>query len=209
LSTSAFTSHVEVGFVGEYSSVTIGTDGLGLISYHDAANTSLKVAHCSNLACTTSTKYTLDNSANVGYYTSITINNDGLGLISYLDASPNDNLKVAKCLNVLCSAATITTLDIPGGTGYHSSITTGPDGFGLIAYFTFTNYDLKVAHCSNAACTSASITTVESTDLSGSYPSITIGFDGFALITYFHNSTVRLKIAHLSNPFGVPFHRRR
>ncbi|HET9317533.1 MAG TPA: hypothetical protein VFQ51_18215, partial [Vicinamibacteria bacterium] len=37
------------GYVGAYSSVAIGTDGLGLISYYDATNSALKVAHCSNV----------------------------------------------------------------------------------------------------------------------------------------------------------------
>jgi hypothetical protein len=37
--------------VGQYTSVTIGADGLGLISYYDATNGNLKVAHCSDLFC--------------------------------------------------------------------------------------------------------------------------------------------------------------
>ena len=36
------------GFVGEYTSVTVGVDGLGLISYLDRTNCDLKVAHLSN-----------------------------------------------------------------------------------------------------------------------------------------------------------------
>jgi hypothetical protein len=39
------------GNVGQYTSVTIGADGLGLISYYDATNGNLKVAHCSDLFC--------------------------------------------------------------------------------------------------------------------------------------------------------------
>jgi hypothetical protein len=34
------------------SIVTIGADGLGLISYLDSSNSDLKVAHCSNVTCT-------------------------------------------------------------------------------------------------------------------------------------------------------------
>ena len=35
----------------KYTSMTIGADGLGLISYYDATNGDLKVAHCENAFC--------------------------------------------------------------------------------------------------------------------------------------------------------------
>ena len=41
----ALTSLDSVGKVGLYTSVTIGADRLGLISYHDVTNGTLKVAH--------------------------------------------------------------------------------------------------------------------------------------------------------------------
>ena len=109
-STSTITSLDTSGSVGDYTSVTIGADGLGLISYYDATNDDLKVAHCSNTACTAATITSLDTVGNVGYYPSVTIGADGLGLISYCDAT-NDDLKVAHCSNTACTAATITSLD--------------------------------------------------------------------------------------------------
>jgi hypothetical protein len=42
--------------VSEFSSITIGADGLGLISYVDTTNYALKVFHCSNLTCTPHTR---------------------------------------------------------------------------------------------------------------------------------------------------------
>jgi hypothetical protein len=39
------------GNAGQDTSVTIGADGLGLISYHDVTNGNLKVAHCPDLFC--------------------------------------------------------------------------------------------------------------------------------------------------------------
>ncbi|MBT7832870.1 MAG: hypothetical protein HN667_04420, partial [Chloroflexi bacterium] len=89
---------------GVESSITIGADGLALISYRywNLANNDLKVAHCSNTACTSSTTSTIDSDGSVGTDTSITIGADGLGLISYNDWF-NDDLKVAHCDNAFCS----------------------------------------------------------------------------------------------------------
>ena len=42
-------------------------------------NNSLKVAHCSNIACTSATTATLDSAGQVGVSTSVTIGVDGLG----------------------------------------------------------------------------------------------------------------------------------
>jgi hypothetical protein len=39
------------GDVGQDTAVTVGADGLGLISYHDVTNGNLKVAHCPDLFC--------------------------------------------------------------------------------------------------------------------------------------------------------------
>src|SRR5206468_3742369 len=85
--------------VGWSTSVAIGTDGLGLIGYWDGNNGHLKVAHCSNVACTTATTSTIDSAPQVGPYTSLAIGADGLGLISYYDVT-NGDLKVAHCSNV-------------------------------------------------------------------------------------------------------------
>ena len=132
--------------------MTIGADGLGLISYFDETNDDLKVAHCSNTNCTAATITSLDTTGLVGYKTSVTIGADGLGLISYYDAS-NDDLKVAHCSNTNCTAATITALDTTGNVGLYTSITIGADGLALISYLLDdTNDDLKVAHCENTFC---------------------------------------------------------
>jgi hypothetical protein len=186
------------GNVGTETSITRGADGLGLISYRDATNSDLKVAHCSNAACTTATITTLDSTGDVGGYTSITTGADGFGLISYFHIT-NQDLKVAHCSNAACTTATITTLDSPGGVGAQSSITIGADGLGLISYWDFINGYLKVAHCSNAACTTATISTLDSMGGGVGATSITTGADGLGLISYFHYDNFDLKVAHCSN----------
>jgi hypothetical protein len=54
---------------GDYASLAIGADGLGLVAYRDAANGDLKIAHCSNIACTAATISTLDSAGDVGLVT--------------------------------------------------------------------------------------------------------------------------------------------
>jgi hypothetical protein len=179
-----------VNAVDSYStSVTIGVDGLPLISYYDAANGDLKVIHCSTPACTSSVSATLDSTGNVGAYNSITIGGDGLGLISYYDAT-NGDLKVAHCTNVVCSSATATTRDSANSVGAWSSITTGADGLGLISYYDASVGKLKVAHCTNTACSAAGATTISITgdwakNGYGKFTSITINpATGYGVIAF-------------------------
>jgi hypothetical protein len=187
--------------VGAHSSVTIGADGLGLISYNDNNNGHLKVAHCSNTACSSATSATIDPGQWTGGYTSIMMGADGLGLVAYLDNGTVGNLKVAHCSNTACSSATTAIADSTAGVGWNPSITLGTDGLGLIAYLDETNGNLKVAHCSDVTCSSATSATVDaSPDFVGQYSSITLGADGLGLIAYLDGTgTGTLKVAHCSN----------
>ena len=67
--------HVDSDFdVGDWSSITTGSDGLGLISYHDRDNGTLKVAHCSNVACSSATTATID----IGRHRRVHVDHDRL-----------------------------------------------------------------------------------------------------------------------------------
>jgi hypothetical protein len=204
-------SDVSAGMDEAQSSVTIGADGLGLISYYDASVRDLRVVHCENVACTFRAPLPLlDGAGDVGAFNSITVGTDGLGLVSYTDGT-NGNLKVAHCVNTRCStgATVVTTLDSVGVVGYYSSITIGTDGLGLVSYYDVSNGDLKLAHCANVVCTSATLATLDSAGAVGFFSSVTVGADGLGLVSYWDSTNGDLKIAHLSNPFGVPYFRRR
>ncbi|MEI2672177.1 MAG: hypothetical protein V9G13_13935 [Marmoricola sp.] len=186
------------GFVGFYTSVTIGADGLGLISdaemYTLISPGRLRVLHCGDLTCSSGNTVTVvDNtSTDVGLYTSITLGPDGLGLISYFDAA-NRDLKVLHCGTAACNSGnTITTLDSLNAVGEATSITIGTDGLGLISYLDNTNGDLKVLHCGNALCNSGNVTTaVDTAGDVGWHTSITLGTDGLALIGHFDQMNSR------------------
>jgi hypothetical protein len=186
------------GHVGFSTSITVGADGLALISYYDLSNGHLKVAHCDNVVCSIATINTIDSSGFVGLNPSITIGSDGLGLISYHDET-NDNLKVAHCADLPCSSAATFTIDSADDVGQDSSITIGPDGLGLISYYDRQNGDLKVAHCSNVVCSSAAITTIDSAVDVGWKNSITVGSDRLALISYYDYTNGNLKVAHCND----------
>jgi hypothetical protein len=193
-SKASTTVDASVPDVGRHPSVTIGSDGLGLVSYVDATNGNLKAAHCTNLACTASTSAAIASSGTVAQdYTSATVGLDGLGLIAYVD---NGQLRVAHCSNLACSAATSNSIDSTA-TAY-ASLAIGADGLPLVSYFDSANADLKVAHCADALCASVTATTPESTGTVGLYTSLTVGSDGLGLISY-RSVGGGLNVAHCSN----------
>ncbi len=179
-----------------FSSAVSGADGYPLVAVYDTTDSDLKVVHCGDYTCASSTSTVIDSTGNVGRYPSATIGADGLGLIAYIDGT-NGNLKVAHCTNLTCSTAVSTTVDSTGHVGDDQvSITVGADGLGAVAYFDATNLDLDVAHCSNTACTAFSTTPVDTTGNVGRSASITTGVDGLPLISYRDTTNNNLKVAH-------------
>jgi hypothetical protein len=138
------------GELGDWSSITTGSDGLGLVSYLDRDRGNLKVAHCENAVCSSATKATIDT-GNIGGFTSIAIGSDGLGVVTY--EAPQTALgpiKVAHCSNVACSSATVVALD-PVNNLFGTAVSIGVDGLPIVAYENLTN-GLQVVHCSNVFC---------------------------------------------------------
>jgi hypothetical protein len=136
--------------VGDHTSVTIGTDGLPVISYFDDTSDNLKVARCNDAACAGAdeTITAVDTGASAGEHTSIAIGVDGLPVVSYKEGGTADNLKVAKCNDPACAGQneTISTVDTTGDVGSFSSIGIGPDGLPVIGYQEAgTELNLKVA----------------------------------------------------------------
>ena len=190
------------GFVGLFTSLSIGTDGFPVISYQDGFPTNdLKVAHCTDPACTGSGDITtVDSSGRVGWNTSMAIGTDGYPVISYWDGTNND-LKVAHCTDLACSSVPeLTTVDSAARVGFFSSLAIGNDGFPVISYSDETGDGaLKAAHCTDLACTGT--VDITSVDIAGFafFPSLAVGIDGFPVISYFDDNNSDLKAAHCRN----------
>lgn len=191
--------------VGSYNSITIGVDGLPIVSYEDIENKHMKVVHCGNSACSSGNIITtVDNENAVGHYTSIVIGVDGLPIISYRKWGYPSVLKIAHCLDTTCSTSNITTLDSTPGTGIGTSITIGIDGLPIISHYyndNSGNWPLRVTHCGDIGCSSG--TTTYYIDSIGGLQkpnsSISIGSDGLPIISYYDGTTEDLKVAHCAD----------
>ena len=169
---------------GSFKSTTIGADGLGITAHYQTNPQGLRVSHCDDIECTSVTSRAIDGvdaRGVVGVTPSIKIGGDGLPLISYRSESVGtvltQDLKVAHCVDVVCSSATVTTLDAASTVDNNTSLAIGTNGLGVIAYqdsltFTSNPTKIKIARCQNVACTNAAITLV---DTVGHNPSRTPG----------------------------------
>jgi hypothetical protein len=155
--------------VSTYSSITIGSDGLPIVSYFNSSLGTLKLVKCGNAACSagnqTSTLSGADTVVNSGQNTAIKVGGDGLPIVSYnTSTSLNFTLKTVKCGNLACTSGNaVSTVDDPANAvGDYNAMVIGTDGFPLIAYRDITALALKVVKCGNATCTSGNtITTVD------------------------------------------------
>ena len=98
---SATKATIDTGNVGGFTSIAIGSDGLGVITY-EAPQTALgpiRVAHCSNIECSSATTTTLDPVNNL-FGTAVSIGVDGLPIVAYHNQT--GGLQVVHCSNVFC-----------------------------------------------------------------------------------------------------------
>ncbi len=156
--TNAITRTLDTdGNVGFYNSITIGTDGLPVVSYFDVSNHNLKVAHCNNIACTSFNITAVDTIGSVGWYTSISIGSNGLPVINYIEwfeVEPYSiKIKVSNCHDFACtSASNVIVLTTYDGILYATSAI-GVDGYPVISYsYNTPSTELNVIHCSNQLC---------------------------------------------------------
>lgn len=130
--------------VGEFASVTVGSDGFPLITVYHATNGRLMLLSCKDINCTPSlvTVSTVSSlsEGDVGKYSSITTSIDGLPLIAY-QSKTAQALYVRKCGNKECtiSHGTPLALDLPAslggeGGGKYASIGLGVDGLPVVTF---------------------------------------------------------------------------
>jgi hypothetical protein len=187
-----------IGGVGGGTSITVGNDGLPVITFWDNNASLLRVIKCSTPSCSTSSTVTADTAG--GSSSSIAIGTDGLPVISYRDNS--GNLKAVKCSDSACAGSkTVTTVDGTGPNAFSTSIGIALDGLPVIAYHDSTNNRVKVAKCNDAACqTPATLTPVTANATGGHFLSMAIGVDGLPVIAYWSQTFQTLNVLKCPNP---------
>jgi hypothetical protein len=184
------------GFVGYYSTIAIGMNGNPIIGYQDGTNRDLKVATCTNPACTSVTTSTLDSANESGGYISLAIGADGNPIIAYLEYV-NRDLKVAACQDPKCETAIVSTIDTGEGNqvGFYTSIAIGLDGNPFISYRDNTSGVLKLAACTNTECSNSTVSVIDPNGGSGYFTSIAIASNGRPIISYSDSNLLDLKVA--------------
>ncbi len=181
-----------IGIVGRYANMAIGSDGLPVIAYYDDSNDRIKVAHCNNASCTSSTTSVVD--ATVGNFITwqhgirIIIGGDGLPFLAYHHPATG-RIGIAHCSNVACTSSTISTLDArPGLAGAEPGLTLGSDGFPFITHGDSSSNERRAIHCLDATCSSRNAGVMSSFYR---YGHTTLGADGFALNVQGQGDVVR------------------
>ncbi len=119
---------------GKYTSIAIGVDNLPVIAYYDMGATDLKVLHCGNATCGAGNSVVaVDFQGDVGKYASIAIGTDGRPVVASY-RTDGGNLRLARCLNVTCSASVLRNLESNGDVGSFASLALGADGVPIVAY---------------------------------------------------------------------------
>ena len=191
-----------LGNTGEFSSIFVPADGLPVISYYSGAATSLKVAKCGTVNCSSGNSVSTIVTGNPGLFSAITVPADGLPIIAHINNTTN-KLAVVKCGNAGCSSGnTLTTVDAVTLAFDRLAIAVSADGFPVISYLEVLAGlgRLRVAKCGNAGCSSGNtLVTVDATSSTGLASSIAVPADGRPVISYYDVTALDLRLAKCGN----------
>lgn len=197
--------------------ITLGADGLGLVAYMyfdpsgAGGGPDLKVAHCTDIACTTNTLTQLITGWPDGFQPSITTGVDALGLIVYWDMD-FQTLNTVHCGDALCSTMVgpqpIHNLTA-GNMNPQPMVTISAAGLGVITFWDTIGMagtpTQVVAHCNDLLC---STVTEQTWIVSLSPPAITISPTGNPLLTAPSIGGL-LQVVLCQDPFCAQYFRRR
>jgi len=187
--------------VGQFSSLTIDSGGLPVISYYDSTDGKLKLAHCADADCAGATigaVDTGDGTDDVGQFSSIGLNE--FPIVGYYNATA-DQAKVVYCGNADCTSISSVAM-VKADAGSYLSMTLDGLGAPVLAYLTFDG-SLEVAHCDAAECGAPAFGTPQ-TGLLGNPLGTSVAVDqatDFPVVSYIDDSGSELfmRVIHCSD----------
>jgi hypothetical protein len=189
----------------EESAVRLDAAGNPIVAYHDITSNfdNVKVAHCSDANCSTSTTTTLIDYPQAGTSVSLALNPSGNPVVSYFNGSleaGTGTLRVAVCSDPDCVSTTITQPDNgPALTGLDTSTVVDAAGHPVVSYRdNGSNGSLKLLHCGNETCTSGNSIAVIETANFAMGTSLALDSAGNPVVAYVMISG-GLHIAHCSD----------
>ncbi len=197
----------------EVMDVTIGSDGLPVVSYmrqsddNEASTEDLFVYHCADPTCRAGRKSlvtTMLPALGGTGFTSIAVGADGLPIVAAGGApgtpgsSSGNGLVTAACADLACTAATVVRNGPAGSPVSFVSVDIGPDGLPLVAYRNDVAQRLELLRCLTPRCDGATETfVVDGTGDTGLFASLGVDPFGTPWIAYYDRGGDRLRLAHL------------
>ncbi len=143
------------GQYGYYTSIALDASGFPVIAHIDEFFSELRVVHCSDANCTSSTK---NAPASIGAlnsnYPSLKLDSGSFPVVAFYDGSSGD-LKVLHCDDANCAPGGNTVNTVDGAStdvGQYPAMQLSAGGLPVISYYDSTNDDLKVTRCDTANC---------------------------------------------------------
>ncbi len=184
---------------GYYTSLALDSSGNPVVSHYTVPNDGLKLTHCGDPACNTSSNNFADPGNILGYYTSLALDASGFPVISYFDQT-NGDLKVVHCGNANCASGnTIVSPDMAGEVGEYTSIALDSLGKPVVSYYDRTGGKLKILHCGDATCSSGNSITMPD-GAGASYTSIRLDAFGDPVVSYYSTTGANLRVMHCGDP---------
>jgi hypothetical protein len=191
---------------GQYTSITIGANGLPVIAYQKSlagfTGQQPMVATCVTITCAGATVvHPVDSAQFSGAYTSLAIGVDGNPVVAYYDATAGQPA-LATCVDMACAGPpTKAFLDSNVTTGDLTSLVIGTDGNPVVSYMDQGTGKLRVVLCSTRTCTGTLTSRVLN---SPGIPyeevsSITLGADGNPVIAYWAAPSSGLRVARVTH----------